>query len=429
MVGHASIRVRHGGKTILTDPWYVDPINCNTLFHWPPIVHDIDAVARETDAIYISHVHPDHLDPRTLDRFPRHVPIYIGDYREKAFRDALRDLGFSVREAPFETRVPVTGTDFTITILESDYAESAAYDSSCVIETPDFTVFNNNDCFLKTNNYEWTARNFRVDYAFLGFSPASYYPICFEFERAERDRLLLAAAERRYDDFVGAAKMLEPRVAIPFAMGIRFLHPTMLWQNVSFNSNLEAARRVGALGIRGEVLNPGDRLVASGEVIRRSPLLDDDENARALLAHAREKSAWIESIWRAEEPARPGLMGRFREYMERTWRHARERYPEVATNVIAYRIEGPEGGEISFDFSRGDDISLPGIPGRFDMRYTYVDRLLQLRLDGKIDWDELHFSNRVSVRQERYAARFYAMVREDGGLNSNAATASGHFRP
>ena len=86
----------------------------------------------------------------------------------------------------------------------------------------------------------------------------------------------------------------------------------------------------------------------------------------------------------------------------------------MAKNVIAFRVEGPQGGEFHFDFSRdGDAIFVPGIPGRFDMRYAYPDKLLQLRMDGKIDWDELHFSNRVSVKQNRYAADYYAMLRSE----------------
>jgi hypothetical protein len=51
------------------------------------------------------------------------------------------------------------------------------------------------------------------------------------------------------------------------------------------------------------------------------------------------------------------------------------------------------------------------VPDAYDMLYTYPDRLLQRRLDGAIDWDELHFSNRVAVRQNRYAAPYYAMLR------------------
>src|SRR5207237_10462218 len=99
---------------------------------------------------------------------------------------------------------------------------------------------------------------------------------------------------------------------------------------------------------------------------------------------------------------------------------ASNRYPEVQSNVIAYRIEGPQGGELYFDFSRPDpeQIFAEGRPARFDMRYTYVDRLLQLVLDRKIDWDELNFSNQVSICQNKYTAHFYSMIREVGGLNS-----------
>src|ERR1051326_6640236 len=48
------------------------------------------------------------------------------------------------------------------------------------------------------------------------------------------------------------------------------------------------------------------------------------------------------------------------------------------------------------------------------MRYTYPASALQERLDGRIDWDELHFANGVAVHQVRYASDFHAMLRSDG---------------
>ena len=59
VIGHATLRVQCGGHTLLTDPWLVDPIG-NSGFHFPPLRHDPAALAAETDAIYISHIHPDH---------------------------------------------------------------------------------------------------------------------------------------------------------------------------------------------------------------------------------------------------------------------------------------------------------------------------------------------------------------------------------
>jgi UDP-MurNAc hydroxylase len=419
MVGHASIRIHCNGKSLLTDPWYVDPINCNSLYHWPPLVHTIEELAQTTDAIYVSHVHPDHFDPRTLKHFPRSIPIYIGDYKIKAFRDELAALGFPVHEVPFQQLTAVDHTEFQIAVIESDYAESAAYDSSIVVQTPQFSVFDNNDCFLKPHKYDWVRDHFAIDYAFLGFSPASYYPICFEYENDQKRRLLQDAADRRYRDFLDAAQVLRPRVSIPFAMGIRFLHHSMLWQNVSFNSNNEAVHRAREADFRAEVLNPGDCFKRDGTLIRQNPLLSDAENERAIRQRSEELRSWIDDIWNDEQPAREDVIPQFKNWMTGIWKRNQSRFPAVRQNVIAYHVTGPNGGDFHFNFANADnEIFCEGIPAEFDMRYVYEDRLLQLRLDGKIDWDELHFSNRVSVKQNRYAADFYSMIREDCGLNS-----------
>lgn len=411
LIAHASLRVRFGGRTLLADPWYVDPIDCNATFHWPPLVHDVDRLAAETDAIWISHVHPDHFDPRTLERFPRHVPIVIGEYAKKGFREALAALGFGVHEVPFQQEWTVPGTAISVAVIESDYGESAAYDSAVVVRTPEFTVFDNNDCYLRDEKYHWVRSHFAVDYAFLGYSPASYYPVCFEFPEAEKRALLERAAERRYGDFVHAARLLAPRLAVPFAMGIRFLHPSMLWQNVQFNRAQEAVRRARAAGIAAECLWPGDRITRAG-VERVAGVPSEAEEDAALADHARRMRERVEAIWDAEPPARAGLIRAFRDYMTALWEASRERFPEVAKDVIAFEVEGPEGGRFHFDFSRDPgDIFVEGLPARYDMRYRYPDKLLQLRMDGRIDWDELHFSNRVSVKQNRYAAEYYEMLR------------------
>ncbi len=413
-ISHASLRVCSGGATLLTDPWYVDPIDCNATFHWPPVRHDVKQLAAETDAIWISHVHPDHLDHRTLAHFPKTVPVFIGDYSKKVFRDRLRELGFTVHEVPFQTKFRIPDTDFTISLLESDYGDAAAYDSSIVVQTPDFTVFDNNDCYLEPGKYDWVAGNFSIDYAFLGYSPASFFPICFEFEEGRKKELLHQSSERRYRDFLEAAARLNPRFSVPFAMGIRFLHPSMLWQNVEFNRPQEAVRRLRASGRNGDVLWPGDRIRTDGTLERMGRSWTEIEEDQALLKHAETLRKDIENIWDSEPPAREGLIDAFRRYVETLWASLRNKFPSVADYVIAYRIEGPLGGEFHFDFSRDPDrIFAPGLPAEFDMRYTYPDKLLQLRLDGKIDWDEVHFSNRVSIKQNRYAAKYYALLRSE----------------
>ncbi|HJQ84149.1 MAG TPA: MBL fold metallo-hydrolase [Candidatus Binatia bacterium] len=415
MVGHATIRVRSAGRTLVTDPWLVGPIGRTSAFHFPPLAHDPAEIAAETDAIYVSHVHPDHFDPATLAVFRRDTPIYIGDYRLKTFRDELRTLGFPVIEVPFQEPTWIAGTDFEIAIIEHDYDETAAYDSSIVVRTPGFTLFANNDCFLRPAKYAWTREHFDLDYAFLGYSPASSYPICFELEPAEKARLLEEAADRRYHDFVEAARLLGCRLAVPYASGARFLHESALWKNVAFNSATEAVRRLRAVGLEGAVMGPGDRIEADGSLSRINPVLDKEAELAAIREYARSVEGWVESMRKPHPPPRPDLVPRFRDYILGLWRESRDRLPGVRKHVIAYVLAGAEREQrFYFDFSRPDgDVFQWGEPPRYDMRYTYQAANLQLRLDGEIDWDELHYTDGVSVHQVAYAKDFYRMLRSE----------------
>jgi len=432
MVCHASFRLWLADGTFTVDPWYKGAIACNSTFHFPPLRHSIEEVAKYTRALYISHIHPDHFSPATLAHFDRGTPVYIGEYRLKQFRDGIRALGFRVHEIPFQEKVRIEELDVAIAILESDYEESAAYDSAIVIDTGDFTVFNNNDCFLRDHKIEWVRRNFSVDYGFIGFSPASfYYPASFEFEPEVRDRLLHEAAERRYADFVRVASGVRPRIAIPFASGARLLHRDLLWKNACFNSAVEAVHRLQGTGLRGEVLGPGDCILADGQVRRVAPVLDRDQEARAIAEYAKGRANELDDLWQDEAPARGDVVAQFRDYVLDLWARHRDALPGVADSVIAYRLTGPGGGSFYFDFSRpGSEIFQAGEPGAYDMRYTYPANLLQMRLDGAIDWDELHYSNRISIDQKRFAREVYAMLRSEtnpvdkvhfaGGLRAGA---------
>jgi hypothetical protein len=411
VVGHATLRVQCGGFTLLTDPWLVDPVGNG--FHFPPLVHDPAALAAETDAVYISHVHPDHFNPPTLAYLSRDTPIYIGAYRRKAFRDAIRALGFPVTEVPFQQPVRLGPSALEIAIIEHDYDETAAYDSSIVIRAPTFTVFENNDCMLGAAKYAWVREHFSVDYAFLGYSPASFFPICFELDPLEKARLLTQAAERRYDAFVDAATRLAPRLSVPSASGLRFLSDATRWKNVSFNSAAEAVRRLAARGLAGEVMGPGDRIEADGTISRVSAVLDREHELAAIDAYASGVRDRVAALTAAEPPPRPDLVERFRDYILARWRETRDTLPGVRQHIIAYVLSGAQERRFYFDFSQADDRVFGwGDPPRYDMRYTYPSSALQRTLDGEIDWDELHFAS-ASVHQVRYAKEFYRMLRSE----------------
>lgn len=408
--------IQVGGRKLVTDPWLSDPIGCGSAFHFPPLVHEPAHVGAQTDWIYVSHVHPDHFHEPSLALFPPDVPIFIGDYRRKEFRDEVRATGHPVVEVPFATPFRIEGSDVEIAIIEHDYEENAAFDSALVVRTPEFTVFQNNDCFLRADKYQWVRDHYALDYAFLGYSPASFFPICFDMDAAEKAHHLQEAAERRYKDFLDAARILRPRIAVPFASGARFFAEDALWKNVSFNSATEAVARLAAaqLGVAGTTMGPGDRLLDDDSVERRSPVLDKPAELAAIDTHARRVQDWVIGCALAEPPPRPDVVEQFRDYILGLRRATREALPGVQEYVIAYVLVGHETRRFYFDFSRPDDqVFQWGDPPRYDMRYTYSAGALQLRLDGVIDWDELHFTNEVLVHQVRYAKDFYMMLRSE----------------
>lgn len=418
LVGHASLKVHSHGKTFLTDPWYIDPINCNTHSHWPPLVKTIEEIAENTDYIYISHIHPDHFDPDSLEYFNKRIPVYIGDYENKNFRDEISNLGFDVIECPFQSFVKVKGSSFSIAIIESDYGESAAFDSSIVIKTPEATVFNNNDCYLKEPKYQWIKDNCKVDFAFLGYSPASYYPICFEFPELKKNLLLQQASDKRYNDFLSVAEFFQPKLAIPFAMGIRFLHPDMAWQNVSFNCAFEAVKRLSLSSqVRGEVMMPGDFLSAD-ESVSRCEDWSPKSFSMKLQEHIDENSNRNRGIWEKEPPAREDVVEQLESYIRKAWAEYLRQGINLSDTKISYKIGSPYGGERSFIFEGNQMEVVHSVMDDADMRYSYPSGLLQRCLDGEIDWDELHFSNRISVLQNKYCPDYYHLIRSFGGIRS-----------
>ncbi|MGH7176340.1 MAG: MBL fold metallo-hydrolase [Tepidisphaeraceae bacterium] len=95
-IGHATILLRIGGLTVLTDPVMFNRVGVGlglltggprrfvapalTIRQLPPL-----------DLILISHAHFDHLDRPTLSRLDRRVPVIAAH----ATSDLIRDLGFS----------------------------------------------------------------------------------------------------------------------------------------------------------------------------------------------------------------------------------------------------------------------------------------------------------------------------------------------
>lgn len=99
-IGHATVLLRLGGLTILTDPVFSDRIGLGvgvaTLGPRRRIAPAVPlARLPPVDLILVSHAHFDHLDRPTLVKLKRQIPVITSEHNG----DLIRDLGFRrVRE-------------------------------------------------------------------------------------------------------------------------------------------------------------------------------------------------------------------------------------------------------------------------------------------------------------------------------------------
>ncbi|WP_102108574.1 MBL fold metallo-hydrolase [Oceaniglobus roseus] len=228
--------IEAGGVRILTDPWLVQGEYYGSWYHYPPLPMDVDSL--DYDAIYVSHIHPDHLSRKTFQRLDRRKPVLIHRFEEKFLKRNIEAMGFTVVE--LDHGVPHDlGGGASIEIYAADNCdpelcakfigcapvESAfrftQIDSLAVITDGTHTVLNTNDCpfdLSRTVIERVKRRHPVIDLMLVGYAGAGPYPQCFTFADDAGRR---AAAARKEAQFIAQAvryvDAVQPRAFMPFA--------------------------------------------------------------------------------------------------------------------------------------------------------------------------------------------------------------------
>ncbi len=93
-LGHAALLYRHQEKYILFDPWLMP------WFAESPVPSFWVNLLPRPSAIFLTHDHDDHVDPRTLYHMPKDVPVFVPSRRNRKalhydYLSLLKELGFS----------------------------------------------------------------------------------------------------------------------------------------------------------------------------------------------------------------------------------------------------------------------------------------------------------------------------------------------
>jgi len=236
----ATVGLNLGGYKILMDPWLTDGEYYGSWSHFP--YFDFDKNLNELnsyDAIYISHIHPDHCSEDTLKKINKNIPIYIHSYHTKFLKLNLERLGFNIVELENNKRTQLDKNAY-LNIFAADNCNpelclkfsgcadlsakeghSQQIDTLSLIDDGKNVLMNVNDCPIELA--QSTFKNIKKQYdkinvLLTGYGGAGPYPQCFE--NLNLDEKVIAAQAKEKQFLNQATKYIDeikPDYYLPFA--------------------------------------------------------------------------------------------------------------------------------------------------------------------------------------------------------------------
>jgi UDP-MurNAc hydroxylase len=235
-LGSATVIIETRDTKILCDPWLTDGAYYGAWCNFPPIPlekYDFSDI----NYIYISHVHPDHFDPKTMEMLSKDIPVLIHRYHQKFLKFNIERLGFNVIE--LENGVPTSlSSTTTLSIFAADDCDpticghmfgcinadingSMQLDSLCVLDDGEHILVNTNDCPFGIA--ERTLGRVKqlypvIDFALIGYTSASLFPHCMmDFSAEEMRKGISRARDMGLETGLNTLKVLQPKAYMPFA--------------------------------------------------------------------------------------------------------------------------------------------------------------------------------------------------------------------
>lgn len=405
------------GFRILTDPWLVDGAFEGAWCHYPPLKVRPDDLAG-VDALYVSHLHPDHCDPQTLQAFPRDIPILVLDHAPNFLHRVLRQMGFTnlvpAKDGETASLGPFRCTvyaPFTTHVFHESKIGNLI-DSAVHFAAGGLSVMNFNDNTPDlASARRLRERHGRPTVAQVAYNAAGPYPSCFH--NLGHDEKLAAAERTLQRNFAHAAaisRALEPAWHMPFA-GAFVLGGGQWRKNECLGTTpVERAGRVlGELNpdIPVLLLREGQSIdLSTGE--RSAPYEPIDGAAeRAYIAEVLSRRAYPHEA--DPEPDPQALIEGCRSARDKLWAR-QERFgffPELEVDFAiggrfySFRMQEPGGQVVDAPPANG-----PRIEVRMD------PRMLARILDGRAHWNNAEGGCHIDFVREPdvYIRDFHTMM-------------------
>ena len=243
--GNACFSLFKNGKHVLFDPWLEGPAVAGGWEKFPPSltrVKDLPAI----DYIYISHIHSDHCESKTLQKLNKAIPIIILDRKPNFLEKMLRGEGFlNLVLIPEGKKFSIEpGLKVETFGAGSSHIASNVIDSSILLDFDGYIVLNCNDNKPEESFCKNLVKRYKnIDLAFIPAGGGSGYPAMYK-NLSNKDKKLKteAALEAFARIFTKAVDILKPKVAVPVAGGFVVKGPhseTVNWYQCRRFNHLE----------------------------------------------------------------------------------------------------------------------------------------------------------------------------------------------
>ena len=252
------------GYRILMDPWLTDGEYYGSWSHYP--YFDLDENLNEINsynAIYISHIHPDHCSEKTLNKINKKIPIYIHSFHAKFLKFKLERIGFKVIELDNNKRTKLNQNAY-INIFAADNCNpelcfkftgcadfnakkgySQQIDTLSVIDDGKNVLMNVNDCpfELAKSTFKDIKKEYeQIDVLLTGYSGAGPYPQCFENLNYSEKIIAANKKEKQFlDQAINYINYIKPKFYFPFAGTYTLTGKLSKFQDLRGVSNIDNA--------------------------------------------------------------------------------------------------------------------------------------------------------------------------------------------
>jgi len=232
---NASVIIENSGEKILCDPWLIDGCYYGSWHHYPKF-NFIEKEFDDIDYIYISHIHPDHFDVKTMSKLKKDIPVLIHEFPQKFLKQNIEKLGFKVEEIPHNKRTKLGKTWINVCAADDCNPEVCSrvfgcnfefnkfgtnqIDTFSVIDNEEQVIVNSNDCPFEIGKN--TAKKIKeqynkIDLLLVGYTGASDYPCCYTLTPDEKEKEALKKKIKKLEDAENYINTFNPKYYMPFA--------------------------------------------------------------------------------------------------------------------------------------------------------------------------------------------------------------------